>query len=71
MRVRSVLRGVLVVLVLGAAGLGGFVWWNLHDRSPGSEFSVVVRPTPSVPANEPEAIRCARQCLPPSLVRCT
>ena len=51
MRVRSVLRGVLVVLVLGAAGLGGFVWWNLHDRSPGSEFSVVVRPTPSVPAN--------------------
>ena len=50
MRVRSVLRGVLLAFVLAAAGLGGFVWWNLHDRSPGSEFSVVVRPTPSVPA---------------------
>jgi len=50
MRVRSILRGVLLALVLAAAGLGGFVWWNLHDRSPGSEFNVVVRPTPSVPA---------------------
>ena len=50
MRVRSILRGVLLAFVLAAAGLGGFVWWNLHDRSPGSEFSVVVRPTPSVPA---------------------
>ena len=36
MRVRSILRGVLLAFVLAAAGLGGFVWWNLHDRSPGS-----------------------------------
>jgi hypothetical protein len=48
--VRKVLRWLLVVVVLAVAGLGAFVWWNLHDRSPGSEFSVVVRPTPSVPA---------------------
>ena len=26
------------------------MWWNLHDRNPGSEFDVVVRATPSVTA---------------------
>jgi hypothetical protein len=50
MRVRSIVRWLVLGLLLVVAGLGGFVWWNLHDRSPGSEFSVVVRPTPSVPA---------------------
>jgi hypothetical protein len=48
--VRKVLRWLLVIVVMAVAGLGAFVWWNLHDRSPGSEFSVVVRPTASVPA---------------------
>src|SRR5262245_36812454 len=50
MRVRSLLRGLLVVLVLAAAALGGFVWWNLQDRSPGPQFNLVVRPTPTAPA---------------------
>jgi len=50
MRVRSLLRGVLVVLVVAVVAVAGFVWWNLHDRWPGSELNAVVRPTLSVPA---------------------
>jgi hypothetical protein len=46
----NVLRWIGVVLLLGLVALAGFVWWNLHDRNPGSEFNVVVRATPSVPA---------------------
>jgi hypothetical protein len=45
-----VLRWIGLALLVGLVALGGFVWWNLHDRNPGSEFNVVVRPTPSVPA---------------------
>src|SRR5688500_17385390 len=45
-----VLRWVGLVFLVGVVALAGFVWWNLHDRNPGSEFNVVVRPTPSVPA---------------------
>ena len=44
------LRWIGIVLLLLVAGLAGFVWWNLHDRNPGSEFDVTVRATPSVPA---------------------
>jgi hypothetical protein len=35
---------------VGVAGLAGFVWWNLHDRNPGSEFTLSASPTLSVPA---------------------
>jgi hypothetical protein len=45
-----VLRWIGLALLVGLVALGAFVWWNLHDRNPGSEFNVVVRPTPSVPA---------------------
>ena len=45
-----ILRWVGLVLLLLVAGLAGFVWWNLRDRNPGSEFNVAVRATPSVPA---------------------
>jgi hypothetical protein len=45
-----VLRWALLAFLLLVAGLAVFVWWNLHDRNPGSEFDVVVRATPSVPA---------------------
>jgi hypothetical protein len=45
-----VLRWIGIVLLVGVVGLAGFVWWNMHDRNPGSEFDVVVRATPSVPA---------------------
>ena len=46
----KLLRWIGLVLLVGVVALGGFVWWNLHDRNPGSEFDVVVRSTPSVPA---------------------
>ena len=45
-----ILRWIALVLLVGVVGLAGFVWWNMHDRNPGSEFDVVVRATPSVPA---------------------
>ncbi|HET9268764.1 MAG TPA: hypothetical protein VFO31_11395 [Vicinamibacterales bacterium] len=45
-----VLRWIGLALLVLIAGLAGFVWWNLHDRHPGSEFDVTVRATPSVPA---------------------
>src|SRR5688572_5238016 len=45
-----VLRWVGLVFLVGVVALAGFVWWNLHDRNPGSEFDVVVRANPSVPA---------------------
>jgi hypothetical protein len=44
------LRWIGLLLLVLVVALAGFVWWNLHDRNPGSEFNVVVRPTPSVPA---------------------
>jgi len=44
------LRWIGVVLLLLVAGLAGFVWWNLHDRNPGSQFNVTVRASSSVPA---------------------
>jgi hypothetical protein len=44
------LRWIGIALLLLVAGLAGFVWWNLHDRNPGSEFALTVRATPSVPA---------------------
>jgi hypothetical protein len=44
------LRWLGIILLLLVVGLAGFVWWNLHDRNPGSEFDVTVRATPSVPA---------------------
>jgi hypothetical protein len=50
MRRRPLLRALLLILLMAVAGLAVFVWWNLHDRSPGSEFSTVVRANPSVPA---------------------
>jgi hypothetical protein len=46
----KLLRWIGLVLLVGVVGLAVFVWWNLHDRNPGSEFDVVVRPTLSVPA---------------------
>ena len=48
--VKKALRWIGIVLVLLVVGLAGFVWWNLHDRNPGSEFNVAVHATPSVPA---------------------
>jgi len=39
------LRWIVGVALLLAVGLVGYVWWNLHDRTPGSEFNVRVRPT--------------------------
>ena len=44
------LRWIGLVLLVGAVGMAGFVWWNLHDRNPGSEFSRSASPTLSVPA---------------------
>ena len=45
-----ILRWIGIVLLVLVAGLAGFVWWNLHDRNPGSEFTLSATPTPSVPA---------------------
>src|SRR5215831_2545013 len=39
------LRWIVGVLLLLVVALGGYAAWNLHDRTPGSEFNVVVRPT--------------------------
>jgi hypothetical protein len=44
------LRWVGLVLLVGIAGLAGFVWWNLHDRNPDAAFDRSLRPTLSVPA---------------------
>jgi hypothetical protein len=44
------LRWIGIVLLVLVAGVAGFVWWNLHDRNPGSDFSRSLRPTPSVAA---------------------
>jgi len=44
------LRWIGLVLLVGVAGLAGFVWWNLHDRNPGSEFTLSARATPLMPA---------------------
>ena len=45
-----VLRWVGLVLLVAVVGLAGFVWWNLHDRNPGSEFTLSAHPTLSVAA---------------------
>jgi hypothetical protein len=54
MRVRAgvigVVRGVLLLLLVLVIAVGAFVFWNLRDRNPGSEFNVVVKPAASVPA---------------------
>jgi hypothetical protein len=44
------LRWIGLVLLVGVVGLAAFVWWNLHDRNPGSEFTRSASSTLSVPA---------------------
>jgi hypothetical protein len=50
MRLRTVLRWVVAPLAALVVVAAGYVVWNLHDRSPGSDFSLLVQPTVSVPA---------------------
>ncbi len=50
MRLRPVLRWVVAPLVALVVVAAGYVVWNLHDRSPGSDFNLLVQPTASVPA---------------------
>jgi hypothetical protein len=54
MRLRTVLRWLAAVVVTLVVALvvatAGYVVWNLHDRTPGSDFSLRVQPTASAPA---------------------
>jgi hypothetical protein len=45
------LRWIGLGLLVIAAALATLVWWNLHDRNPGSEFTLSVRPTALAPSS--------------------